>query len=1210
MKKLYSFTLRSFSPQLIRLGLLAIVLACVPLGAAAQTTDVGPPKSWTKTVVKPAPFLPMPDFDLAQVRAEDVINDANKQGAWRFGYEHQVNLDLQSAAQVQELPGQGRLYRLGLTSAGAISLNLVFTSYQVPEGATLHLYSDDRQALVGAYTARNNHPSGMLGTDLVAGDRIVVEYFEPYDAAFAGQLRIGTVVHGYRSPGIQAQGLLKALNDSGDCNVDVDCPAGDGWGNQIRSVGLLFTGGGVCSGALINNTENNGAPYFLTALHCGLNTGAWVVRFNWESTNPVCATTDDSTDPGPPYDETLNGATALATNSGSDFTLARLDNLTLQLMQDWNLYLSGWDRSDVAPTASTGIHHPRGDVKKICRDLDPATKNTITFNDDNNAMMWRVADWDVGVTEPGSSGSPLFDQNQRIIGQLCCGAAACNGTDDNNDYDHYGRFGVSWDGSSSADRLKDWLHPGAGAAPTLIDGLDPKTLLPDNDLCSNAISLSCAETVTGNALNATDEGAPANCDVATEAGVWFTFTGTGEVTQIETAGSAFDTRISVYTGTCGNLSCVGGDEDSGSGNSAAFEFCSEPGATYYIYLSGQPATTSEYTLSISCAPDTEKPTIANCPANIVEPYDPATCTEITTPAPTIDDNCGVTALTWELSGATLGGSTATGVNYVRTQQFNFGTTTVTYTVKDADGNTNTDCSFTVTVAKAQPTVTLSVIPNPQQYSDLATFTATLTGGVSAAGCDPQWQAAESAIFYVGSQQIGSADFSVSGTDLIASVSTCLLEQLAGTMAPGDQQVTAVFAGIDATHFDLSNSATTTLMIEPEDATVIYTGPEYFSTSGPNNCAGTITLMAYAEDDIDPAEGCRGNIRKAEVAFFDQALLLGSAAVGSISPSNIREGIAVTDYDYTLQNSECSGGGKTFEVTAKAGAYYTGQTDQTTLVTLALPSSNSVSGGGHLLLSQSAGSYAGTSGSKMNFGFTMRLNPGGKKLQGQINVIFRRLVAGEWRTYQIKSNKINSLAVDVSDPSYHKAIISTKATLRDITDSENPIDLGGNLSLLLEAWEHTTEATGKSDQLAVTLLRNSDLLFASSWNVTSPITQLLNGGKINVRQSKADKLPEQSPEQLAVEKILGAATGGSASLSTQPNPFRDQTLIQLETVKTQAVILRIYDARGRAVRTLYDGLLPAGPYQFTFDAANLPAGVYTCVLSTPAEVKTHRIVLVR
>jgi hypothetical protein len=84
---------------------------------------------------------------------------------------------------------------------------------------------------------------------------------------------------------------------------------------------------------------------------------------------------------------------------------------------------------------------------------------------------WTVR-WDRSTTtEGGSSGSPLFDQNHRIIGQLWGGGASCNNL---NSPDYYGRISKSWEpsGSNTTNQLKHWLDPntlGAG----FVDGYDP-----------------------------------------------------------------------------------------------------------------------------------------------------------------------------------------------------------------------------------------------------------------------------------------------------------------------------------------------------------------------------------------------------------------------------------------------------------------------------------------------------------------------------------------------------------------------------------------------------------------------------------------------------------------------------------------------------------------------------------------------------------------
>ena len=104
-------------------------------------------------------------------------------------------------------------------------------------------------------------------------------------------------------------------------------------------------------------------------------------------------------------------------------------------------------------------------MKKFSQDDDPPILDNYTSG---TLDHWRVDDWDLGTTEGGSSGSALFDQDGRVIGQLHGGGAACG----NNDPDWYGAFHISWDGNSSSERLRDWLDP-SGTGPDAIDGFDP-----------------------------------------------------------------------------------------------------------------------------------------------------------------------------------------------------------------------------------------------------------------------------------------------------------------------------------------------------------------------------------------------------------------------------------------------------------------------------------------------------------------------------------------------------------------------------------------------------------------------------------------------------------------------------------------------------------------------------------------------------------------
>ncbi len=449
-----------------------IVLICGFNLATGQVTNEGTPWSWDMNEVNKTSVTPveMKSFDLSKIKAEDAVNDLKGNVPYRFGYEFTVDMGLENSGTWDRLPNGDRIWRINIMSEGARTMNFVFNKFQIPRGATIYLYNNDKTDLLGAYTNIFNRPDEMLGTWLVQGENVWIEYYEPAAVKGQGKLNLSKVVHGYRSvTDIEIQ--QKALGSSGDCNQDVNCPVGDDFeatkDKLKRAVGFIVLNGLVCTGTLINNTSNDKAPYFLTANHCESgSTSTWAFRFNWISPNPSCATTDNSTDAT--VNQTTSGATLLAANSESDMKLLNLDG---GLDESWDLEWAGWDRTGATPSFSVGIHHPSGDIMKVCRDNNAPVKSVISFNGNAETKMWTIEDWDLGVTERGSSGSAVFDQNGRIFGQLAGGAAACNGTNDNDQPDVYGRFDVSWDfGTTDATRLSNWLDP-TNTGKTTLDML-------------------------------------------------------------------------------------------------------------------------------------------------------------------------------------------------------------------------------------------------------------------------------------------------------------------------------------------------------------------------------------------------------------------------------------------------------------------------------------------------------------------------------------------------------------------------------------------------------------------------------------------------------------------------------------------------------------------------------------------------------------------
>src|SRR5690606_13406411 len=148
-----------------------------------------------------------------------------------------------------------RVWRIRYHSPGAKTLNFLFSDFFMPAGASVYLYNSDRSDLLGAYTSSQNNKENVLGTWLVNGDDIVIEYFEPASVTGLGRLEVFKGVHAYRTIAFQ-----DGVNNADECMYDAECFVNGV--NNLKDISknsvamLLVNSTGFCSGALINNTSN------------------------------------------------------------------------------------------------------------------------------------------------------------------------------------------------------------------------------------------------------------------------------------------------------------------------------------------------------------------------------------------------------------------------------------------------------------------------------------------------------------------------------------------------------------------------------------------------------------------------------------------------------------------------------------------------------------------------------------------------------------------------------------------------------------------------------------------------------------------------------------------------------------------------------------------------------------------------------------------
>ncbi len=378
-----------------------------------------------------------------------------------FCFAKSFNVDISpDFTGVWEVRGEMKIWRLALRSKSAWSINLIFDKMIIPQGASLFIYTPDHSKILGAFTSNSEQSSGYFSTYPIAGDEMVVEYNEPVSATVAGELHIITVNHDYKNIfGSRPRG------ESGLCNMDVYCPEAANYLKEKQAVVCLIVAGReLCTGTLVNNTNQDKTPYILTAGHCiesATDAQMTVFCFNYES--PACGNGASSLDGY--VDQSLSGAFLKARSDSLDFALLELETTP---PAEYRPYFAGWNRSSAIPTSTVSIHHPNGDVKKIARDYDPPKIGSYN-NDFKSNSFWIIGKWDIGTTEAGSSGGALFNQNKLLIGSLTGGTSTC--TDQTNDL--FAMLNKQWDTNKATGyQLKYWLDPNSTGA-TELAGLNP-----------------------------------------------------------------------------------------------------------------------------------------------------------------------------------------------------------------------------------------------------------------------------------------------------------------------------------------------------------------------------------------------------------------------------------------------------------------------------------------------------------------------------------------------------------------------------------------------------------------------------------------------------------------------------------------------------------------------------------------------------------------
>lgn len=446
-----------------------LTLLCIfclsALLSMAQEEQVKLPYSFRqKNISMVVNQVDMPQLDQSKLLKQDAEH-SNKSDLFRAGIGFDVNANTTNSGRTDITPDGGKLWRNQFNSEGAYMMYLVFEDFNIPEEAELYIYSPDQDQVYGPYTNKDVQSVGRFETDNIIGDELVVEYYEPANAAFHGHFNIAAVMHIYKDfLNLRSEEKGPHGTADGNCHIDVVCPEAQPWHYPINSVVCIsmtaeVPGEGwgmyLCSGAMVNNVRMDKTPYVLSADHCvAADDQTYKFYFNYQVSECGGSTGLSS--------RVANGGVIVArsntsnTYAGSDFLLLRITG-NLGIAYRDSIFFAGWDCSGAYNTGVC-IHHPGGDWKKIS-----FVNNVSAPTSGSYANRFYVVSWmtnpNKGVTEQGSSGSPLFNNSSLIIGTLTGGSSFCyspSGTD------IYGRVSYHWynnGNSNNARKLQPWLDP-------------------------------------------------------------------------------------------------------------------------------------------------------------------------------------------------------------------------------------------------------------------------------------------------------------------------------------------------------------------------------------------------------------------------------------------------------------------------------------------------------------------------------------------------------------------------------------------------------------------------------------------------------------------------------------------------------------------------------------------------------------------------------
>lgn len=471
-----------------KFALICVVLLLGNFMLVSQICEHGIPLSFTlsegmKEHLTNAPKVYIPSVSNVQERNR-IKNDPQLFETNIYGKTIDCNYNTIALSEINLFQDSIQVYTLKICSDSAFGMQFFFDDFFIPEGGKLFFFNEKETHYIGGFTSKNNRENSKFGTRPILGNTIVIEYHEPAYSAISAKLMINKIVYIFNEDFFNPQNL------AGDCNKSVACLEENGfysWENTSKSVVMILHPYilpeyySICTGTLLNvagGYKSIDQPYLLSAFHCAAgfdpysNVEDWVFLFGFEDSE--CGVTNSNTQFFT-QNNSAYGAELLTfddwswsqNNIISDFLLCRLMDDFNTINSNIDVSYAGWDKSGDQPYNGICFHNPQSSSKMFSYSENITTINQIfettacpIFIPGND--FWDVY-WNIGVTENGSSGSPIFNIYQQVFGFLHGGLSACTvsmhpycdyiiGPDERS---LFGKFSTSWEEGN----FEDYLDP-------------------------------------------------------------------------------------------------------------------------------------------------------------------------------------------------------------------------------------------------------------------------------------------------------------------------------------------------------------------------------------------------------------------------------------------------------------------------------------------------------------------------------------------------------------------------------------------------------------------------------------------------------------------------------------------------------------------------------------------------------------------------------